>query len=112
MDLSELDGFLAGLVAGPEIVPREDWLAEVWDNEEPDYLDEAEQESVEQAIFDRYAAIESGLSATPLGYTQFCGRTRPGLRWRRTGPRGSCRPSAFVPRPGNRRWRMRMPPCC
>ena len=69
MDLSELDGFLAGLVAGPEIVPREEWLAEVWDNEEPDYLDEAEQESVEQAIFDRYAAIESGLSATPLGYT-------------------------------------------
>ncbi len=40
MDLSELDGFLAGLVAGPEIVPREEWLAEVWDNEEPDYLDE------------------------------------------------------------------------
>lgn len=68
MDLSELDGFLAGLVAGPEIVPREEWLAEVWDNEEPDYLDEVEQESVEQAIFDRYAAIESGLSATPLGY--------------------------------------------
>ena len=68
MDLSELDGFLAGLVAGPEIVPREEWLAEVWDNEEPDYLDEAEQEAVEQAIFDRYAAIESGLSATPLGY--------------------------------------------
>ena len=68
MDLSELDGFLAGLVAGPEIVPREEWLAEVWDNEEPDYLDEAEQELVEQAIFDRYAAIESGLSATPLGY--------------------------------------------
>jgi uncharacterized protein len=68
MDLSELDGFLAGLVAGPESVPREEWLAEVWDNEEPDYLDEAEQASVEQTIFDRYAAIESGLGATPLGY--------------------------------------------
>ncbi|MGD0109265.1 MAG: UPF0149 family protein, partial [Rhodopila sp.] len=69
MDLSELDGFLAGLVAGPDVVPREEWLAEVWDNEEPDYDDEAEQEAVEQAIFDRYAAIESGLEATPLGYT-------------------------------------------
>ena len=69
MDLSELDGFLAGLVAGPEIVPREEWLAEVWDNEEPDYLDKAEQASVEQTIFDRYATIESGLGATPLGYT-------------------------------------------
>jgi uncharacterized protein len=30
MDLSELDGFLAGLVAGPEVVPREEWLPEVW----------------------------------------------------------------------------------
>ena len=69
MDLSELDGFLAGLVAGPDIVPRDEWLAEVWDNEEPDYMDDAEQEAVEQSIFDRYAAIEAGLDATPLGYT-------------------------------------------
>jgi uncharacterized protein len=68
MDLSELDGFLAGLVAGPDIVPRDEWLAEVWDNEEPDYADEAEHSAVEQAIFDRYAAIEVGLDATPLAY--------------------------------------------
>ena len=68
MDLSELDGFLAGLVAGPEVVPREEWVAEVWDNEEPDYLDDAEQEAVERAIFDRYAAIETGLDTTPLSY--------------------------------------------
>src|SRR5471030_616469 len=64
MDLSELDGFLAGLVAGPEQVPRDEWMAEVWDNEEPDYVDEAEHQAVEQAIFDRYDAIEAGLDAT------------------------------------------------
>lgn len=69
MDLSELDGFLAGLVAGPEVVPQEEWLAEVWDNEEPDYADEEEQEAVEQALADRYAAIEAGLDANPLAYT-------------------------------------------
>jgi len=69
MDLSELDGFLAGLVAGPEPVPRDEWIAEVWDNEDPDYFDEAEGEAVEQAIFDRYDAIEKSLDATPLGYT-------------------------------------------
>jgi uncharacterized protein len=69
MDLSELDGFLAGLVAGPEVVPREEWLAEVWDNEEPDYASETEREAVEQAIFERYAAIETGLDTTPLSYT-------------------------------------------
>jgi uncharacterized protein len=68
MDLSELDGFLAGLVAGPETVPREEFLAEIWDNEEPDYADAAEKAAVEQAIVDRYAAIEAGLDANPLGY--------------------------------------------
>ncbi len=69
MDLSELDGFLAGLVAGPEVVPREEWLAEVWDNEDPDYIDAEEQAAVEGAIFERYAAIETGLDATQLHYT-------------------------------------------
>jgi uncharacterized protein len=68
MDLSELDGFLAGLVAGPDVVTRDEWLAEVWDNEEPDFIDNAEQEAVENAIFERYATIEAGLDSTPLGY--------------------------------------------
>jgi len=69
MDLSELDGFLAGLIAGPDIVAPDEYLAEIWDNEQPDYVDDAEQNADEQAIFDRYAAIESGLDATPLRYT-------------------------------------------
>jgi uncharacterized protein len=69
MDLSELDGFLAGLVAGPEVVPPEEWLAEVWDNEDPDYADADEKAAVEAAIFERYAAIESGLDATQLNYS-------------------------------------------
>lgn len=69
MDLSELDGFLAGLVAGPEMVPRDEWMAEVWDNEEPDYAEPDERTEVEQAIAERYAAIEAGLDSNPLGYT-------------------------------------------
>lgn len=69
MDLSELDGFLAGLVAGPEVVPREEWLPEVWDNEEPDYADAAEKQAVEQAMADRYDAIAAGLETAPLSYT-------------------------------------------
>ncbi len=69
MDLSELDGFLAGLVAGPIAVPREEWLAEIWDNEAPDYDDDDEKAAVEQAIFDRYAVIEDGLEATALSYS-------------------------------------------
>jgi uncharacterized protein len=69
MDLSETDGFLAGLLAGPEVVPAEEWLSEIWDNEVPDYADASEQAAVEQAIFGRYAAIEAGLDANPLSYS-------------------------------------------
>lgn len=69
MDLSELDGFLAGLVAGPEAVPQAEWLPEVWDNEEPDYDSIAQKDAVEQVILDRYRAIEDGLDAAALTYT-------------------------------------------
>lgn len=69
MDLSELDGFLAGLVAGPESLPEEDLLAEVFDNEEPDYESDVQREEVEQAILDRYRAIEAGLGSAALSYT-------------------------------------------
>jgi uncharacterized protein len=68
MDLSELDGFLAGLAAGPEPVPRDEFLSEIWDDEEPSYDSATEQEAVEQAIFDRYDAILANLDATPLTY--------------------------------------------
>jgi uncharacterized protein len=78
MDLSELDGFLAGLVAGPDVVPPDEWLPEIWNNEEPDYADAAERAAVEQAIFDRYDAIEAGLDANPLGYAVICWQDEAG----------------------------------
>jgi uncharacterized protein len=69
MDLSELDGFLAGLAAGPVEIPREEWLAEVWDNETPEFASETEREEVLAAILDQYAAIDAALDASPLSYT-------------------------------------------
>ena len=45
MDLSELDGFLAGLLAGPEEVEPGEFLDEIWDNDEPEYEDGAEEDS-------------------------------------------------------------------
>lgn len=68
MDLSELDGFLAGLVAGPVAVPAAEWLAEIWDNDTPDYRDEAQKADVEAAILARYTAIGEGLDASTLSY--------------------------------------------
>jgi uncharacterized protein len=69
MDLSELDGFLAGLAAGPVEIPRQEWLAEVWDSEAPEFASLAEQDAVVAAILDQYAAVEAALDASPLTYT-------------------------------------------
>jgi uncharacterized protein len=68
MDLSELDGFLAGLLAAPVPVPLAEWLEEVWDHEEPAYADAAEEATVRQAIIAHFAAIEAALDASPLEY--------------------------------------------
>ena len=34
MGLSALDGFLTGIVVGPEPVPPSEWLPVIWDDEE------------------------------------------------------------------------------
>ncbi len=68
MDLSELDGFLAGLLAGPEEVEPDEFLDEIWDNDEPDYEDSAEEAAVEAAILDRYRAIREGLDGSTLAF--------------------------------------------
>jgi uncharacterized protein len=65
MDLSELDGFLAGLLAGPEEVPEQEWLDEIWSEEAPA---DSDRDTVDQAIRDRYAAIKAGLDASVLTY--------------------------------------------
>ncbi len=79
MDLSELDGFLAGLAAAPEQIPQQEWLPEVWDNEEPDYEDDGERQAVECAMADRLAAIEAGLDSTPLSYTAILWQDEAGV---------------------------------
>jgi uncharacterized protein len=79
MDLSELDGFLAGLAAGPVAVPAIEWLGEIWDHEEPDYADTAEKEAVLQTIFAHHAAIEAALDASPLAYAPILWQDAAGI---------------------------------
>lgn len=62
MDLSELDGFLAGVIAGPEAIPPSEWLPVVWDGEEPVFENEAEASTVLGAILSRYEAIATALA--------------------------------------------------
>ncbi len=68
MDLSELDGFLAGLAAGPETVLPEEWLPMVWDEEDPEFEDDAEADLILGTMFARYNEIADGLDSDDPSY--------------------------------------------
>ena len=69
MDLSELDGFMAGIIAGPVAVAHDDWLSVVWDDEDPDFSDREEGAIVMGTIAGRSREIMQGLDADPPDYT-------------------------------------------
>lgn len=69
MDLSELDGFMAGIIAGPQPLPPELWLPVVWDDDEPEFSSADEAATVMGAIAGRYREIHDGLDADPPDYT-------------------------------------------
>jgi len=54
MMLSDLDGFLTGIVIGPELVLPSEWLPLVWGGEAPEFADESEAKAVLAAIMARY----------------------------------------------------------
>ncbi len=68
MDLSELDGFLAGLAAGPEAVLPDEWLPTVWDEEDPDFEDDDEADLILGTMFARYNEIADGLDSDAPSY--------------------------------------------
>jgi uncharacterized protein len=57
LQLSDLDGFLTGIVVGPEMIPPSEWLPVVWGGVEPAFVDPAEAETVIGTIFARYNVI-------------------------------------------------------
>ncbi|HEY4940514.1 MAG TPA: UPF0149 family protein [Rhizomicrobium sp.] len=81
MTLPELDGFLAGIAAGPQPVPADEWLPIVWgDDGPPAFAADAEAKAILAAIatlFDEIAAqIEDG-SYLPLLHESDSGAPMP-----------------------------------
>jgi uncharacterized protein len=68
MDLSELDGFLAGVIAGPETIPPGEWMPLVWDGEEPSFDNQEEADTILGAIIGRYNEIATALAEHPDSY--------------------------------------------
>jgi uncharacterized protein len=65
MGLSDLDGFLTGVVVGPELIPPSEWLPVIWGREEPVFRTEEEMRTVLGAIMGRYNEIVACLDTDP-----------------------------------------------
>jgi uncharacterized protein len=68
MALSDLDGFLTGIVVGPELVMPAEWLPVIWGGVEPEFESEADRQTVFDAIMGRYNEIGTCFMSNPGGF--------------------------------------------
>jgi uncharacterized protein len=65
MGLSDLDGFLTGIVVGPELILPSEWLPVVWGGGEPTFGSDKEARSILGIMMGRYNEIVRALDAAP-----------------------------------------------
>jgi uncharacterized protein len=65
MGLSDLDGFLTGIVVGPELIRPSEWLPVIWGGEEPKFETEDEMRTVLGTIMGRYNEIAACFNGDP-----------------------------------------------
>ena len=63
MQLSELDGFLTGIVVSPEAIPPSEWLPAIWggDGGEPAFTSKNDLEEFFRLVLNHYDSIAVGL---------------------------------------------------
>jgi uncharacterized protein len=79
MGLSDLDGFLTGIVVGPELIMPSEWLPVIWGNDQPNFKDDREAQAVISAIMDRYNEIVQNFQAIPPEFGPVLWETKDGL---------------------------------
>ena len=65
MQISELDGFLIGIVVGPELVMPSEWIPCIWQDEELTFNTKKQAERILGTIMARYNEIISQLDDVP-----------------------------------------------
>jgi uncharacterized protein len=65
MGLSDLDGFLTGIVVGPELILPSEWLPVIWGGDEPKFETEDEMRTVLGTIMGRYNEIVACFNTNP-----------------------------------------------
>lgn len=68
MDVSQLDGFLAGVIVGPDLVAPSEFLPVIWGGEQPEFDGVEEAEAILGSILGRYNEIAEGLAGDPPEY--------------------------------------------
>ena len=68
MGLSDLDGFLAGIVVGPELILPSEWLPMIWGGDAPEFETEDEMRTVLGTIMGRYNEIIACLGSEPENF--------------------------------------------
>ncbi|HUB10839.1 MAG TPA: UPF0149 family protein [Acetobacteraceae bacterium] len=80
MDISQLDGFLAGVVVGPDMIMPSEFLPVIWGGEEPEFAGVEEAHTVLGSILGRYNELADGLAATPPDYAPVFWQDQAGNR--------------------------------
>ena len=65
MGLSDLDGFLTGIIVGPELILPSEWLPIIWGGAEPEFASDDEMRAVLGVIMARYNEIVACLKCNP-----------------------------------------------
>jgi uncharacterized protein len=79
MGLSDLDGFLTGIIVGPELILPSNWIPEVWGGESPKFKTIQESDSVMSALMARYNEIVREFQNTPPDFEPIFWETKDGL---------------------------------
>jgi uncharacterized protein len=79
MGLSDLDGFLTGVVVGPELIIPSAWLPVIWGHESPKFKNTKEAEAVMSAIMERYNEIVRAFQDSPPSFDPVFWETKDGL---------------------------------
>jgi uncharacterized protein len=61
MLLSELDGYLAGLIVCPELIMPSEWMPVIWGDDGPEFEDERQAQAIINLIMGHYNDIVRGL---------------------------------------------------
>jgi uncharacterized protein len=68
MQISELDGFLAGIVVGPDLIMPGEWTPVFWSDGEPMFVDADQAERIMGTVMGRYNEIIRQLDHDPDSY--------------------------------------------